>query len=94
MVRKSDVLGVIATAAGASPIGRDGLLVNYEGALNIDLHGARMSDCAVYFGCVCEGPRSFRRCILRSIAVSLRRSRRHDEKAEQWWLVEPDTEDV
>lgn len=89
MVRKSDVLGVMATAVGSGPIGRCSLLVNYESALNIDIYGARMNDCAVYFGCVCEGPRSLRRCILkrkrkrkRGIAISLRHSRRHDEKGQ------------
>jgi hypothetical protein len=95
MIWKSEVLGVMATAIGTGPIGRGGLLVNYEGVLNIDLHGVRVNDCVVYFGCVCEGPRSLRRYILRrGIAVSLRHSRRHDEKAEQWWLAEPDTQDV
>jgi hypothetical protein len=81
MVRKSDVLGVMATTIGAGSIGRGGLLVNYEGALNIDLHRARMNDRTVYFGCVREGPRSLCRYILRrGVAVSLRQSRRHDEK--------------
>jgi hypothetical protein len=95
MVRKSDILGVMATTVGAGAIGRRGLLVNYEGALNINLHGARMDNCVVYLGCVCEGPRSLRRCTLRrGMAVSLRYNRRHDEKYVQWWLAEPDTEDV
>jgi hypothetical protein len=80
MVREPDVLGVKATAIETGSIGRGGLLINYEGALNINLHGARMNDCIVYFGCVCNSPWSLPSCILRS--GSLRHNRRHDEKAE------------
>ena len=49
MIRKSDVLGVMASAIGTGPIGRGGLLVNYEGALNIDLHGARVLSISAVF---------------------------------------------
>lgn len=81
MVRESDILGVLTTAIGTGAIGRCGLLVNNECALNIDLHRAGMDDSAVYFGGVCEGPGSLSGFLVRGgIAASLRHNRRHGEK--------------
>jgi hypothetical protein len=81
MIWESYILGIMTSAIGAGPIGRRGLLINNECALDIDLHRTRMNDGVVYFRSVGECPRSLDGCILsRGIAISLSHSRRHDEK--------------
>jgi hypothetical protein len=94
VVRKPNILSIMTTTIWTGSIGSSGLLVDNESTLDIDFHGTRMNDCAVYFGCVGEGPRSLDGCILRrGMAVSLRDNCRHDETQMLRRPGEPDSGD-